>query len=120
MPELLLEKPHGRNEPLISRRMWKHVVVQGLYQLFWLFLIIYGAPMQLPAFAVRCPGPTSLIRVSSTESFLKYTSRDLPKHLMYGICPGTDARHGCPEAAHAPSAPAFVASMACWPLGFRV
>ncbi|KAK9840937.1 hypothetical protein WJX81_001285 [Elliptochloris bilobata] len=50
-PELLLEKPHGRNEPLISRRMWKHVVVQGLYQLFWLFLIIYGAPAQLPAFA---------------------------------------------------------------------
>ena len=57
MPELLLEKPHGRNEPLISHRMWKHVVVQGLYQLFWLFLIIYGAPAQLPAFAVRCTGP---------------------------------------------------------------
>ena len=55
-PELLLEKPHGRNEPLISRRMWKHVVVQGLYQLFWLFLVIYGAPAQLPAFAVRCAG----------------------------------------------------------------
>ena len=52
-PDLLLEKPHGRNEPLISRRMWKHVIVQGLYQLFWLFLIIYGAPAQLPAFAVR-------------------------------------------------------------------
>ena len=56
MPELLLEKPHGRNEPLISRRMWKHVIVQGLYQLFWLFLIIYGAPAQLPTFAVRCAG----------------------------------------------------------------
>ncbi len=51
-PELLLERPHGRAEPLISRRMWKHVIVQGCYQLFWLFLIIYGAPAQLPAFAV--------------------------------------------------------------------
>lgn len=64
MPELLLEKPHGRNEPLISRRMWKHVVVQGLYQLFWLFLIIYGAPAQLPAFAVRCAGHSQVTRMA--------------------------------------------------------
>ncbi len=49
-PELLLEKPHGRSEPLISRSMWRHVIVQGCYQLFWLFLIIYGAPAHIPAY----------------------------------------------------------------------
>ena len=27
-PELLDERPHGRNEPLISRTMWKHIIVQ--------------------------------------------------------------------------------------------
>lgn len=49
-PELLLEKPHGRSEPLISRIMWRHVVVQGCYQLCWLFLIIYGASAHIPAY----------------------------------------------------------------------
>ena len=27
-PELLDEKPHGRNEQLINGRMWKHILVQ--------------------------------------------------------------------------------------------
>ena len=53
MPELLLEKPHGRDEALISPKMWKHITTQALYQLFWLFLIVYGAPRVLPAFSVR-------------------------------------------------------------------
>ncbi|BDA43546.1 probable calcium-transporting ATPase 11, plasma membrane-t [Coccomyxa sp. Obi] len=49
-PELLLEEPHGRDEQLISAKMWKHILTQGCYQLFWLFLIFYGAPKTLPAF----------------------------------------------------------------------
>ncbi|EFJ50671.1 hypothetical protein VOLCADRAFT_88435 [Volvox carteri f. nagariensis] len=43
-PELLLMKPYGRNENLITRIMWKHILVQGCYQLFWMFFILYGAP----------------------------------------------------------------------------
>ncbi|KAG2500891.1 hypothetical protein HYH03_001650 [Edaphochlamys debaryana] len=43
-PELLLMKPYGRNENLITRIMWKHILVQGLYQIFWMFLILYGMP----------------------------------------------------------------------------
>ena len=42
-PDLLLLKPHGRGERIINRKMWKHILTQGCYQLFWLFLIIYGA-----------------------------------------------------------------------------
>jgi hypothetical protein len=53
MPELLLEKPHGRDEALISPNMWKHITTQAAYQLFWLFLIVYGATAQLPAFQAR-------------------------------------------------------------------
>ena len=49
-PELLLERPHGRDEALISPKMWKHIAAQALYQLFWLFLIVYGATAVLPAF----------------------------------------------------------------------
>ena len=54
-PKLLLEKPHGRSEPLISRRMWKHIFTQGLYQMFWLFLIVYGAPALIPRYALPSP-----------------------------------------------------------------
>ena len=57
-PKLLLERPHGRTEPLISRRMWKHILTQGLYQMFWLFLIVYGAPALLPRYALPSPALT--------------------------------------------------------------
>lgn len=43
-PDLLNDKPHGRDEPLITRKMWKHILVQGLYQLFWLFFFMYALP----------------------------------------------------------------------------
>lgn len=49
-PSLLLEQPHGRNEPLINMTMWKHLVVQALYQLAILFLIIYGGPKHLATY----------------------------------------------------------------------
>lgn len=31
-PDLLTHKPHGRDEPLISRKMWKHIITQGMFQ----------------------------------------------------------------------------------------
>ncbi|GAB4816684.1 hypothetical protein N2152v2_003730 [Parachlorella kessleri] len=49
-PDLLNHKPHGRDEPLISRIMWKHIITQGCYQIFWIFLIFYGMPAQFEAF----------------------------------------------------------------------
>ena len=53
-PELLLEKPHGRDEALISPAMWKHIFCQGVYQLFWLFLIVYGATKYVGPYEVSC------------------------------------------------------------------
>lgn len=38
-------QPHGRDEHLISRKMWKHIFIQGLYQMFWLFFFMYGFPI---------------------------------------------------------------------------
>lgn len=46
-PKLLSEKPHGREESLISKRMWKHICIQALYQLFWMLLCLYGLPVVL-------------------------------------------------------------------------
>ncbi len=51
-PGLLDRRPHGRNEPLVNRTIAKHILVQGAYQLVWLFLIFYGLPAQFSAFAV--------------------------------------------------------------------
>jgi hypothetical protein len=31
-PDLLKEKPNGPDTPLISWRMWKHILIQGLWQ----------------------------------------------------------------------------------------
>ncbi|KIY91882.1 Ca2+ transporting ATPase, plasma membrane [Monoraphidium neglectum] len=44
-PDLLNDKPYGREEPLITGKMWKHILVQGFYQLFWLFFFMYALPV---------------------------------------------------------------------------
>ena len=31
-PELLEQAPNGHDAPLISKKMWKHILVQGLFQ----------------------------------------------------------------------------------------
>lgn len=61
-PDLLLAKPHGRKEPIINRCMWKHIFTQGFYQLFWLFLIIYGANKWIHRYALpsKCSTYASL------------------------------------------------------------
>merc|ERR1711974_173888 len=41
-PSLLDEKPHGRTEPLISNRMLKHIIGQGLFQTVVLLVILYA------------------------------------------------------------------------------
>ena len=51
-PDLLLMKPHGRGERIINNSMWKHIFTQGCYQLFWLFLIIYGANKYIGRYSI--------------------------------------------------------------------
>lgn len=43
-PDLLLETPHGRTEPLINPAMWTHITVQGLYQVI-LCSLLFSAPL---------------------------------------------------------------------------
>ena len=89
MPELLLEKPHGRDEALISPKMWKHIITQALYQLFWLFLIVYGAPRVLPAFSVRSP-------LGFCQGYGTGPLRHLDTHGIWGVGVRTeDASSGC-------------------------
>lgn len=70
-PDLLNELPHGRNEPLINGKMAKHILAQGLYQIFWLFLIFYGMPAQFDFFKVQsCPevdNPTEADKTAHEE-----------------------------------------------------
>lgn len=46
-------KPAGRQEPLINGKMFKHIVAQGFYQIFWMFLFLYGLPRHFPQYAVH-------------------------------------------------------------------
>lgn len=54
----MLERPHGRNEALINRTMWKHLVVQAAYQIAVLFLVIYGGPGHVAAYKLSTPCAT--------------------------------------------------------------
>jgi Ca2+-transporting ATPase len=51
-PDLLQDKPNSKGEFIINRRMWKHIITQGLYQLFWCFLIVYGASRHIDRYRV--------------------------------------------------------------------
>jgi Ca2+-transporting ATPase len=33
--------------------MFKHIVAQGFYQIFWMFLFLYGLPRHFPQYAVH-------------------------------------------------------------------
>jgi len=53
-PDLLKMRPHGREESLITPRMWKHILTQGIYQLFWMFVFLYALPEVIPSrYALR-------------------------------------------------------------------
>lgn len=43
--------------------MFKHIVAQGFYQMFWMFLFLYGLPRHMPQYAVN-----------SDEDFLRVAS----------------------------------------------
>ena len=53
-PELLAggasRAGRGPDQP---QAMWKHIFCQGFYQLFWLFLIVYGATKYIGPYKVR-------------------------------------------------------------------
>ncbi|KAG2453047.1 hypothetical protein HYH02_002382 [Chlamydomonas schloesseri] len=47
-PTLLLQRPNGRTEQLINAKMAKHIIVQGSYQMIWMFLCLYLLPQGPP------------------------------------------------------------------------
>ncbi|KAF8057240.1 ACA11 [Scenedesmus sp. PABB004] len=67
-PKLLNDKPAGRSEPLINGKMFKHIVAQGFYQLFWMFLFLYGLPAFLPARYALTPACTLYARPGLCDS----------------------------------------------------
>jgi magnesium-transporting ATPase (P-type) len=47
--ELLNRAPDGRNDPLISRKMWRNILVQSAFQLIILLVMLYSGASFLPA-----------------------------------------------------------------------
>lgn len=62
--DLLDQKPSGREEPLINKKMWKHIIIGGLYQLFWMLLLLYGLPVTFERYE----------KVEKDEFFYNYCS----------------------------------------------
>lgn len=82
-PDLLLQKPAGRRESLISGHMWWHILTQGFYQMFWLFLILYGLPSllseyELPTKGSTAPGYLSYAGVMTTRINDKFNLTGAP------------------------------------------
>ncbi len=74
--DLLLEAPHGRTESVISPRMWKHILVQGCYQIAVLMLVIYAAPRLIDKYSVRCsPQGAAVAFRSARRRALRLRSR---------------------------------------------
>lgn len=50
-PELLKRAPHGRNEYIITKKMFKHIFGQAIYQLAILFLLVFHGENFIPEYA---------------------------------------------------------------------
>ena len=75
---LLEQLPHGRNEPLINGKMAKHILSQGAYQCFWLFLIFYGMPAHFEAFKVYpCEPEETELECSERQEHEQRTTNSL-------------------------------------------
>eukprot|EP00878_Enallax_costatus_P034587 GHUV01038362.1.p1 GENE.GHUV01038362.1~~GHUV01038362.1.p1 ORF type:complete len:154 (-),score=27.31 GHUV01038362.1:371-832(-) len=114
-PKLLDNKPAGRSEPLINGKMFKHIVMQGFYQIFWMFLFLYGLPTLLPArygYTSQCDlyardcvstGVSQGLNQSNAEQFCGYTNQcgQPCGGSSSGLCPaGGDIRAAlCPGEA---------------------
>lgn len=46
--ELLLRKPHNRDEYIVSKKMFKHIFGQALYQLIVMIIIVFKGETFLP------------------------------------------------------------------------
>lgn len=44
--ELLNRKPYGRNQPLISKKMFKHIVGHSVYQITIVLIILFAGEVQ--------------------------------------------------------------------------
>jgi len=44
---LLLRKPHDRNEYIISKKMFKHVIGQAVYQFIVIIILVFGSNSSL-------------------------------------------------------------------------
>lgn len=58
--------------------MFKHIVAQGFYQMFWMFLFLYGLPRHMPQYAVN--SDEDFLRVASVlfNTFIFAQVRVLP------------------------------------------
>jgi magnesium-transporting ATPase (P-type) len=71
-PDMLLRKPYGRNDKLVSGRMWRSILVQSFWQLFFCLGILFGTG---PAFKLwdcvpkgkYVGGSTTATRLSTTR-----------------------------------------------------
>jgi calcium-translocating P-type ATPase len=67
-PELMDRPPYGSHQPLITFRMWRFIIVQGLYQLSVLVFTLYAGP-SLPFLHVG-PDDVTLLSTLVFNSFI--------------------------------------------------
>lgn len=48
LEELLLRKPHNREEYIVSKKMFKHIFGQAIYQLVIMMIVVFNGETFLP------------------------------------------------------------------------
>jgi hypothetical protein len=69
--------------------MWKHILIQGLYQMFWLFFFMYGAPVLFERYRItdHCTFATTGPHESQPDPL--FCTNELVNHLGFQVgCAG--------------------------------
>lgn len=51
-PSLLDQAPYDRETPLINRKMWKHIIIQGVFQVFIMLMCLYVVPKFISYYSI--------------------------------------------------------------------
>jgi len=96
---LLHQKPHGRGEPLINRKMWKHILAQGLYQIFCMLFCLYGLPELFDRYAETPRCTYYLAQCATVAAKVGLTGADATNACGVGLHCGYSCKHvpaSCP------------------------
>lgn len=79
---LLNRLPHSRHDKIINRNMWKHILVQGTFQIILLMILIFAGENILPEDTAAAVSPYA--KKDKNDNFYVLKNSQNPNYVAAG------------------------------------